>query len=174
MILSNYLKLMEVISNYGAIDTTKTVDTTIVDTTGSNINKFLLGNSGSGNRVAAGKNKAIRFETTIVIGTGDTEVDFDDYSLANDITSMILNATQTHVTAFEDEQFKTQYTLTGSNTTGNTFTVKEVGIIKPMYYLDNSNYLNSTNVLLARRLLDSPITVEDNGSFMVTFQWNED
>jgi hypothetical protein len=174
MILSNYLKFMEVISNYGTIDTAKTVNTTIVDTTGANINGFLLGNAGSGNRIAAGKNKAIRYETTIAIGTGDTEVDFDDYSLANDITSMILNATQTHSTVFEDGQFKTQYTLTGSNTTGNAFTIKEVGIIKPMYSLDSGSHLLNSNVLLTRRLLDSPITIEDNGSFMVTFQWNEE
>ena len=57
--------------------------------------------------------------------------------------------------------------INATNNTSNSVTIKEVGITKTLY---NGSWLQ---VLLARKVLDTPITVAAGGSFTLPLQWIE-
>ena len=52
--------------------------------------------------------------------------------------------------------------IKGTNTTANVIVIKEIGIAREIAYNDS---VNCYNVLMYRKVLDEPITVQPNGTY---------
>ena len=110
------------------------------------------------------------------VGTGTTEVDEEDYCLDTDVTSsfsQIALSVQPSVSA--DGHQVVTISWTGTNTTSNNITIKEIGLVKslPMFIsntiatsqLDSVSY---ENILIARHILEEPVTINAGDSGTIT------
>lgn len=105
------------------------------------------------------------------VGDGDTPPTSEDYALDNDITSSFSNVTISSVsTTATSENTTITYIITGTNSTSDTLTIREIGYVKDIYY---SQSFNTVPVLMAREVLDEPIVVEPNQTFTINFTWTE-
>lgn len=119
-------------------------------------------------------NLIVRSNTSIRVGTGDTEVTAGDYNLANDITASLSNVQNSQtITTNEEGKLITTYTLSATNNTANTITLKEVGIYKSSIWGATNDTGLTNNCFFARKLLDTPLEVPVGTSFTMTFNWSE-
>lgn len=97
----------------------------------------------------------------LLVGIGDTEPTAEDYCLANQVvlTSVSFQCINSKGTLFPT------VTHTMTNNSGGTLEIKEVGL----YF---GVYSNAKPCLLGRKLLETPVTMEDGQSY--TFQYNID
>ncbi len=107
------------------------------------------------------------------VGSGTTRPQSDDYCLQNDITSSFSNYTFTYQTLCEDNSCKVYCIITGTNNTGGTLTVSEVGIGKQISYCIDSDPDNKDVgiFLYVREVLDRPISVPSGLGFELVLEW---
>ena len=115
-------------------------------------------------------NWAIKRSLSARIGSGDTAVQASDYALATDITSNFSNVSVTSSTSADGNSEKTITTISGTNTSGSSKTIKEVGITGIVYWNPNSD---EQTILLVRQILNDPIEVANGQTFTVTITWEE-
>lgn len=102
---------------------------------------------------------------TLLVGTGTTAPDIDDYSLEADVTSSFTSRTQSiNFTTNEEGHFVVTIEWTGTNNTGEDITITEIGARKP--FTDStkttsifSSDVTDRNALMMRYILDNPVTI---------------
>jgi hypothetical protein len=110
----------------------------------------------------------------IVIGTGDTAFDIDQYSLA----AQIANATMAHVAMAAFSQSYTALTKTWkrtlvrifNNNSGSSVTVKETGIYSSATFA----FGTTTSVMLERSVLSPTVAVANGAQLTVTYEISMD
>lgn len=97
----------------------------------------------------------------LLVGTGVTEPTVDDYKLANQVvlTHVSFQCTNSSGTLLPT------VTHTMTNNTGSTLVITEIGLYIGVYN-------GSKPCLLGRKLLETPVTMENGQSY--TFQYNID
>ena len=102
----------------------------------------------------------------VVIGAGDTPPTKDDYDLA-DASIMASNKmkslTQTATWTKEDG---TVVTVQWQNNSDSAITVKEIGFAMKA---TNTAYSKAANYIIARKVLDTPITIQPNEVYAFTY-----
>lgn len=99
----------------------------------------------------------------VVVGGNDTPSIKDDYAFSLDLNnSLTVLSTATNSIISADGTRKLRFTKTVSNDTTEDIVVKEVGII-----ISLGSYSESNAFLIAREVLDTPITVKANGGAQV-------
>lgn len=100
----------------------------------------------------------------LVVGENDTPTSKDDYAFSLDLNnSLTVLSTATSSILGADGIRKLRFTKTVSNDTAEDIIVREVGII----ISSGSNFSESDAFLIAREVLDTPITVKANGGTQV-------
>ena len=102
------------------------------------------------------------------IGSGNNTYTKDAYALANDITENFSNIVMSRNYVVEDGEYKRLFTITGTNSTGNTLTVSEIGIVKTRIMYGG---YNEEKALFAVAQLAEPITVGPGEQFKVKVEW---
>ena len=100
------------------------------------------------------------------VGFGDTAVDKDDYKLADDniVDSQLLTYISGAV-SLSSPSIRTVVT-TYRNDSGSSVTVKELGLVGKSY---NTASAANRNVMIARKVLDTPITVPNGVTMSFTY-----
>lgn len=99
----------------------------------------------------------------VVVGGNDTPTSKDDYAFSLDLNnSLTVLSTATTSIISADGTRKLKFTKTVSNDTAEDIIVKDVGII-----ISTGNNSESNIFLIAREVLDTPITVKANGGAQV-------
>ena len=100
----------------------------------------------------------------LAVGGNDTPTSKDDYAFSLDLNnSLTVLSTATSSIIDADGTRKLRFTKTVSNDTAEDIIVNEVGII-----ISTSNgFSESGAFLIAREVLDTPITVKANGGTQV-------
>ena len=99
----------------------------------------------------------------LVIGENNTPTSKDDYAFSLDLNnSLTVLSTATSYILDANGTRKLRFTKTISNDTAEDIIVKEVGII-----IGLGRYSESDAFLIAREVLDTPITVKANGGTQV-------
>lgn len=106
-----------------------------------------------------------------VVGKGTGDISANDYSLFDDCTADFANYSTTYSISPVDDGFSQRVTITGRNNTDSEITITEAGIIKS--YGNDTSYDTWKPVMFAKVLLDNPITVQPNSSFVLTLEWKE-
>ena len=96
---------------------------------------------------------------TLVVGENNTPTSKDDYAFSLDLNNS-LTVLSTNINCILDANGvrKLRFTKTVSNNTAEDITVKEVGIII---------FRSDVSFLIAREVLDTPVTVKANGGTQV-------
>ncbi len=97
----------------------------------------------------------------LLVGIGDTEPTEEDYCLANQV---VLDTVSFQCTNSGGTLFPT-VTHTMTNNSGGTLVITEIGLYIGIYS-------NTKPCLLGRKLLETPVTMENGQSY--TFQYNID
>jgi len=104
----------------------------------------------------------------IVVGTSDEAVEYDDYNLKSKIehgtgTGQLVYGATTFETPWKDgTEYKFRISRSFTNNSGDTITVKEVGLI--------ANFVDpSYNALLIRDVLASPTSIPDGATLTVRY-----
>lgn len=103
----------------------------------------------------------------IDIGNDDTTVTAADYKLGNSVLDQFtVNSVQHHVLE-TNGRIAIAYAATYTNTSDASITIREIGLLRGIGYYRYSDRFYGES-LLAREVLDTPITVEPNGVCTVT------
>lgn len=108
-----------------------------------------------------------------VVGTSDTAVTAADYQLGNDITSSLYNVSTSVDVTVDQDGIHIIATISGTNTTGSSVTISEVGIYKKVFAQIYETSTPTEKVLFVRQLLDTPKVVANNENFSITIAWDE-
>ena len=170
MILSNYWKYLYdyTANNFQWINSANDPNpTTYKNLSGNPITGVSVKGSNNAGTVNVTENYNPRANLFGLVGTGTQEVDVDDY----DLTSRLAIATSTNIAlSYNSDGYTTLVTVSGLNSSGDDITITEVGIAKALLDKDG-NIVDRT--LIAKKLLDTPITVADGDVFTVTYDWIE-
>lgn len=104
----------------------------------------------------------------IAVGSGDTQPALTDYSLESEINTLTLisfsypNRESTSTYNFGDRNVLLSATATFKNETANDIEVKEIALYG---YWSSSNWGDNRYYMIAREVLDSPVTIEPNKSY---------
>lgn len=102
----------------------------------------------------------------VVIGAGDTPPTVNDYDLADSsIMASDKMASLTQATSWT-KQDGTAVTVQWVNNSNAPITVKEVGLALK---LSNTAYSKAANALVARKVLDTPVTVQPGETYAFTY-----
>lgn len=140
------------------------------DLNGNYISELVRIWANTGVLMPAIQNHDERLFTELIVGSGDTKEEMDDYNLENNITTSFSSVNKTFSVVASGDTFKTIYSITGNNATNSPLIIREVGIIK-RFLNDNDSFAGYS--LLARKVLDNPITVNSNEGFYLNFEWSE-
>lgn len=132
------------------------------------------------NRLGNGGYDDIQFITplhtnAICIGTGDTDVTYDDYTLSGDIldnTKLVFVSSNVEYDATDRKVIKTA-TFTYTNETENDITISEWGLFHTNYVYGMSviSFSASTDkTLLFREVLETPIVIEAGTTATLKFK----
>lgn len=101
---------------------------------------------------------------TLAVGGNDTPTSKDDYAFSLDLNNSLTVISYAISPVIDaDGVRKLRFTKTVSNDTAEDITVKEVGII-----ISKGGVFSESNIfLIAREVLDTPITVKANGGAQV-------
>ena len=170
MILKNYWDVMNNIMTEASVGTTKTE--TVKGTDGNDVTYLCAASNNSYEMQYVISNANLKGDVSMVVGTGDDDVTFNDYSLDTDVTSSISDTSLTvnHVTTSTGA--KVVYTFSGTNDTANPITISEMGITKVLKTGSTGTPTTGT-VLLAREVLSEGVVVPAGSGFVLTFEWTE-
>ena len=96
----------------------------------------------------------------VFVGSNDTPVTPDDYAWSNNIDTLT-KVSQSAKIVIKNGKKVLRFILSVTNDTDADVEVKEVGVIVSI------NYGRNANALIAREVLDTPITVKANGGAQV-------
>jgi hypothetical protein len=99
-------------------------------------------------------------DNTVLIGTGTSEVSFDDTWLSGDIISTI-NSTAQHSSEITDKYCKLTTVYTITNTSSDEISIGEIGFV--------GEAPNST-FLMDRTVLNNPLVIESGGVGQLTYE----
>lgn len=174
MILNNYLELRRlqqtVYLKHSSMDVV--LSSSMVNTSGSGIT-FMSGDwADSAKTEDVAKNWDLVSNTNFLIGSSDAVGDISDYNLASVISSgFSISNTAWNITT-NNGAVKKVISFNVSCSTNDGFTIKEVGICKQICNR-LSGSLQYENVMLARVILDSPVTLANGESATITLEWTE-
>ena len=100
---------------------------------------------------------------SIIIGSGDTAVTFDDYQLSSIISSGWTKGVPVVGTPLYDSETKkwtNTISFTVTNSSGSDMTIKEVGILSDIY--------TSYSSLIYREVLTTPVEIANGNSSTIT------
>lgn len=183
MVLNNYIKAKAFFeSHHNTFDASQYslgyTNPGIQNDNGDTFNLVYITNTNQTYSELVARMYSIKEDLSYVVGTGTTTPVASDYQLENDITSSLSNYNYTQATSFEDGKCRTIVTITGTNNTGSSQTITEIGVRKRYYYAyiipptsvgENEHY----DCLIIRHLLNTPKVVPDGEGFTITFQWDE-
>lgn len=102
----------------------------------------------------------------IVLGTGNTEPAENDYKLSGTVISLTDQTTNIVARGWnKDSSMEILYKVTGTPTSDAT--INEIGLVKNFYTSDSQS---SADVLLAREVLDTPITITNGVAVELYFK----
>lgn len=105
------------------------------------------------------------FNDYIVLGTGNTEPTENDYKLSGTVISLTDQTTEVVTQGWNsDGSMEILYKVTGTPTSDAT--INEIGLVKNFNY----NSFDTTDVLLAREVLDTPITITNGVAVELYFK----
>lgn len=171
MILNNYWKGMKIVESAAAQQNTS-LDFHLVGISGNEIGAILTSwRSSTSLSDPAVQNSNLRTaRTEIRIGKGTGTPTANDYGLFDDCTSDISDLTFNNSTQYQDGAFSQILVINGANNTSNPITITEVGVCKTFLTAAQSY---SEPVMLAKTILDNPITVQGGNTFRVIIEWLE-
>ena len=108
-----------------------------------------------------------------VVGTGSTAATKSDYQLVNDVTASLYNVSTSVDVTVDQDGIHVIATISGTNTTGSSVTISEVGIYKKVFAQIYETSTPTEKVLFVRQLLDTPKVVANNENFSITIAWDE-
>jgi hypothetical protein len=107
---------------------------------------------------------------SITVGTGSSAPSKTDYKLENSVSASMTFTTRTHSVVIDNAKNTHVICQASGHYTGeDTVTLREIGILKTLY-TSSSSTNNTTSVLLARSLLEKPITLNTNDSFAIEYE----
>ena len=176
MLLSNYIRLKEHILNKEYNSTGSGTFYELLYTPVRSINGNEYTKLSYTNATVVGINYTLHKNLLPRLGTGDTEVNAEDYCLANDVTSSFSNltATRSEVVSTDTDGIpnaKIVFAIAGVNSSADSITIKEIGLYKVITFYASGN--SNQNILFVRHVLDTPITVAAGDSFTLPLQWIE-
>lgn len=118
-------------------------------------------------------NESIGWKSEIVVGSGTTSPMLSDYNLEDSKTDDTLMKCEnsSSINGFKGAKFTRTYVATFRNYSSADIAISEIGLIRKLPYWEyryGSRDSVGGRVLLAREVLDTPITVEPNGTCTVT------
>lgn len=141
-------------------------DSKAVKMDGGGYNKAVLNNLGYNNPDCHYGGNTANTAYHVVIGAGTTEPTTSDYDLAdssimasNKMASLIQSATNS-------EAGGTTIMTQWQNLSGSAITVKEVGLA---FKLAVGSYNKSSNILVARKVLDTFVTIQPNEVYAFSY-----
>lgn len=109
----------------------------------------------------------------VIFGTGTTPPAADDYTLSGEIIcGLTTSNTMVSYTSKSDDEAQVLTSLfTITNTTGEDFTIGEVGLLVNTYCYDSTHPSNFgyRGFLVERTVLDTPVTIPAGGVGQVTY-----
>ncbi len=120
---------------------------------------FMPDSSNSPNLAGSQYNNSIQ----LYVGTNDTEVTENDYTLG-DIETLSSVGYTTATRSIDGEGFAMTITRTLQNTSDSEITIKEMGLVRSTLY-KKDNYVK---LLFAREVLPTPLVVPSGNSFTVS------
>ena len=108
-----------------------------------------------------------------VVGTGSTAATKSDYQLVNDVTASLYNVSTAIDVTVDQDGIHVIVTISGTNTTGSSMTISEIGIYKKVFSQIYEVSTPTEKVLFIRHLLTSPKSVGNNETFSLTLEWVE-
>ena len=127
------------------------------------------------NHIASGYHLQLvpKINSRLVLGSGTTAPTLDDYLLESPLDSSISNYVSTMVGNGITGGTSTVYTATGTNSSGSTITINEIGIVKDGFFPGSGMGVDSISTLLLREVLTEGIEVPSGQGFSITFEWLE-
>lgn len=167
MVLNNYWKAVRNLGlMYGG---SGTFDSGMINVSGTAIPNLLTYISGT---ASAGLWQIRTKGISARVGKGDAAVTVNDYSLDDDCTASFDNYSVTHNLGI-DNALTDVFTISGDNNTGSEITLTEVGITKTYSGQNEVSDSSTQEVMFARLLLSTPVTVPAGGSFQLSVKWEE-
>ena len=123
---------------------------------------YVIGGNASNPQYGAPWNIAL--VSRLVVGTGTTAATAADVDLEEDVTSSFSNLARSCTTAADGESLKTNYEISGVNSTEAPITISEIGIETLVKNPSNVNVY----ILTARKVFSEPMTVGAGASFSLT------
>lgn len=164
---NNMKKLISAMFGVNNYQTFKPILTDGIEYNSNYFTAFPFGNNTTTLATAIIKNETISISNQasgkfgLLVGIGDTEPTVEDYALANQV---VLDTVSFQCTNSNGTLFPT-VTHTMTNNSGGTLVITEIGLYIGIYS-------NTKPCLLGRKLLETPVTMENGQSY--TFQYNID
>ena len=172
MILNNYWELRRLQqTNYLRHSSMDVVLSSSLKNTSGETITFMTGDWGdSSHTEGAAKNWDLISNTSLKIGASNAEGSVSDYNLIDPISSGFTASTpQWSITSSEG---KVQRVISFSVTASTNITIKEVGICKEIC-TRLSGSLQYATVMLARAVLENPITLSAGQGAVIVIEWIE-
>lgn len=172
MILNNYLELRKLQqSNYLHHSSMSPLETALLDTNGNGITFYAADFNDAGNVQNVSKNWDLISNTSITIGTSDAAGAVSDYNLTSAIVSGFSISDISWNISMNNSKI---YKILSFNVrcTSKPITIKEVGVCKNICtrLLGSLQY---ATVMLARVVLDNPVTLANSETATITIRWVE-
>lgn len=167
MVLQNYWAWRAQTQNNAATSTLTGI-TGITDMTGTAVTTLYSSSSGAGiwnNRVLSSSRSDITY-LRLVFGSGDTTPTVLDYDLAADESANLTLVGMNSIN-YASDRMEIVFPYTATNNTASDIELKEVGIVKKVT-TTNGVY---ADVLIAREVLSSPITIAAGETKTINYTW---
>ena len=172
MILSNYWKLrkgIETITPY-VYPRDGLGDIGIIDTSGNNRDTYLSADNSSGWNYAR-EAREFSYSMGALLSNGTDDYTINDYSLDDDITSSFtLDDLSINEVVKSEGGISRIITISGKNTSVNNLTITRVGFTKGLHTVESQTYYTA---LMAIIDLNTPLTVNAGGEFIIVAEWVE-
>lgn len=106
---------------------------------------------------------------SVMLGSGTTEPDATDYTLASGISTSDLSVSVQKTFSADENGAHILLTISGQNNTGSDIDITEIGITMPICIA--SPTVGTRTLLLAREVLDTPITVAAGSAYSFVYDW---
>lgn len=173
MILNNYWELRRLQqTNYLHHSSASALASTMKDTSGNGITFFASDYNDASNVEGVAKNWDLTSNTSFKVGSSDVEGSASDYNLTSIISSGYTISDIAWNISMSGGAINKVISFNVTCSANDGFTIKEVGICKDICtrLLGSLQY---ATVMLARIILDSPITLTNGESATITLKWIE-
>ena len=170
MVLSNYWKAFKIATICNGNGSYAYADLGMVDIQGTRQTGILY-SIPSNKRSYVDSNVKIRNIDEVRVGTGTGQIQPSDYCLFDDITDSISNLSFTITHAALDGKFSSIINVSGINNAESEIVIRELGLTKKFFVNDVGTLTRP--IMLAKLILNRPVTVPTNGAFAFTIEWDE-